>query len=368
MTIFKNNLKRILRKKFNWLFLFIVPAALTAFISGMSGDSPMIRVGVVDYDNTVFTQGLVQSLEARSRVSMIEESDIQKGIFGQTLDLAILIDENFTEDILQARPGRIKTMGLEETDKSNALKMHLDSYVNAALQIAEASGGETSRFYEGLEAFEQGVFSIRYTTVERRGAERGSRVSQMGFLVMSMLFMAGFSSSIMLEDKEKKVYYRVISGPLSVPRFMIENLLSFYAVCMIQIFLTFSFMRWFLGVDFGPDLLPMLMVSLIFSFTAVALGVAVNTLAKDMRQAGVFMSLLITPMCMLGGCWWPIEMMPDVLQRIGQFVPTTWIMQAYSKIIYGGGLLNAVNEILVLSAFTVVFLLFATWRRTDFAQ
>lgn len=368
MTIFRNNLKRILRKKTNWIFLIIVPALMAAFIGGVSGTPGMLRVAVADLDNTVFTERLIEAMEAYSRIRRIEESEIQEVLFRQTRDFVFILESGFTEGLLKGLPVPVRTMSLEETDISHSFRMRLDAYVNAAVNIAEVSGGDLERFLEGMDRYAQGVFSVSFQTLERDGGRNWARVSIMGFVVMSMLFLAGLSSAIMLEDIEKKVYYRVAAGPLKQTRIMLENVLSFFAVCILQILLVFTFLQWFLGVDFGPNLPAMLTVSLVFSLTAVALGVAVNTAAKNTRQAGLLMSLLITPMCMLGGCWWPYETMPQLLQRIGQFVPTTWIMRAYQSIIFGGGLSAAGKEMLVLSAFALVFLLFAAWRRIDVAK
>jgi len=47
---------------------------------------------------------------------------------------------------------------------------------------------------------------------------------------------------------------------------------------------------------------------------------------------------------MLGGCWWPIEYMPELLKKISNFVPPSWAMKAYEKIITGAGLFEIKNE------------------------
>ena len=368
MTIFLNNIKRILRKKINLLFLIIVPVVLISFVSASTNQSFMTRVGVVDYDDTAFSRNIVESLSQQSRIQMIEEQDIQKKIFGQQMELAIIIEEGYTQDILSGNDVKVKTVSLEESDMSRALLFKLESDLNAAVNIARASDNDIDKFYEGMAAYYTGAFSVQQRSVDREVTDNGGRIGQMGFLVMSMLFLAGLSSHIMLEDKEKKVYYRVMAGPIRVSSFMIQNILSFVTVCIIQIILIFMFMTVFLNIDFGPNLLGMIIISIIFSFMCVALGVMVNTVSKNMRQAGVAMSMILPPMCMLGGCWWPREFMPEILQKIGQFVPTTWIMEAYTKLIYGMNLWDVINEILVLIAFTIIFILLATWRKVDIAK
>ncbi len=368
MIIFFNNIKRILRRKTNMLFMIIVPVVLISFISSFASDSGMTRCGIVDYDNTVLSQRLIKSLEDKSVISFIDEKDIQNKLFGQHLDMAVIIDKGFTEDIINNSDVSIKTMSLQETNTSIPLKLSLESYINAAINIAEAANGDSIKFYEGMKSYENGVFSTMYSDITIKGNEAGITKAQMGFLVMSMLFLASFAAMIMIEDKEKKVYYRVLSGPVRVSKYMMQSMLSFFAISVIQVVLIFFFMGVILKVDFGTNVPAMILISLIFSMLCVSLGVAINTLSKDLRQSGLIMSLILSPMCMLGGAWWPLEFMPKILQGIAQFVPVTWIMKAYEKLLYGGSLASTLNEILVLLAFTVVFLLLASWRRVDIAK
>ena len=59
---------------------------------------------------------------------------------------------------------------------------------------------------------------------------------------------------------------------------------------------------------------------------------------------------------MLGGCYWDINFMPDILVKISKFMPTSWVMQAVSKVLYGGAAISGIMvELLVLLLFSGVF-------------
>jgi ABC-2 type transport system permease protein len=59
---------------------------------------------------------------------------------------------------------------------------------------------------------------------------------------------------------------------------------------------------------------------------------------------------------MLGGVYWPIDVVPDLMQKIAMAVPQTWAMSGFKEIISGslhaGTLLKDIGALL---GFTVLF-------------
>ncbi len=70
---------------------------------------------------------------------------------------------------------------------------------------------------------------------------------------------------------------------------------------------------------------------------------------------------------MLGGCFWPKEIMPDMLQRISEFVPVTWAIKGMEKILNGGSITTVGNEIIVLLLFALVFFLVGSAQKNSLA-
>jgi len=57
-------------------------------------------------------------------------------------------------------------------------------------------------------------------------------------------------------------------------------------------------------------------------------------------------------MAALGGCWWPLEIVPDFVKRLAHLVPTGWAMDALHQLItFGGGFAKAKGAIGVLFLF-----------------
>ena len=58
----------------------------------------------------------------------------------------------------------------------------------------------------------------------------------------------------------------------------------------------------------------------------------------------------------LGGCWYPLELFPALVQNIVKILPTTWAMQGLLDLILrNGGLMQILPEAGVLLGFAAIF-------------
>jgi len=56
-------------------------------------------------------------------------------------------------------------------------------------------------------------------------------------------------------------------------------------------------------------------------------------------------------MAALGGCWWPIEITPEWVQKLALAVPSGWAMDAVHKLVsFGAGPAAVLPHLIVLSA------------------
>jgi ABC-2 type transport system permease protein len=72
---------------------------------------------------------------------------------------------------------------------------------------------------------------------------------------------------------------------------------------------------------------------------------------------------------MLGGCMWPLEIVPPVMRTVGHAVPHAWAMDAWTALALDGEGVGAVTtELLVLAAFALVLGTIAVLRLRALAR
>jgi ABC-2 type transport system permease protein len=106
-----------------------------------------------------------------------------------------------------------------------------------------------------------------------------------------------------------------------------------------------------------------IILSILMVIMSSAFALMLATLARTERSAGsiaVVTALLLAP---LGGCWWPLFILPRWLQNLAKISPHAWANTGFNKLmLFGADFSAVVPEMLALVGFAVVFALIAVWR------
>jgi len=366
MAILISNIKRILKDKKRSMLTIIFPVILIAF-SLMQNIEGHLVVGIIDNDNTKFTDTVINKIREQGEVKILKESDIETSILDKETDYIIKIDKGFTENIIKGRDSSIHGYS-EQGNYSESIRMYIDELINAAKTIGASSSGDEKSFYEGFNFYCNGSYRAKYVAVNVKNGDPEKTSKALGFMIMSILMFSYATSNMILKDKESKIYYRIFSTPISSKRYSCESILSFIAVSALQIAVLFIIMVKFFKANFGPSPANMYLVLLIFSLCCIALGVLINSLAKNLNQAFSLNTLITMPLCMLGGCFWPVELMPDFLRNVSNFLPTTWGIKAARSVLFTGTLTSVRKELLIICMFSAVFFLLSSWKKTDISK
>ncbi len=366
MKIFKSNIKRILRDKASMISMILVPVVFISlyFVANTSGGTG-IRIGIHDGDKTVLTGIISENLEEHFTLREVPVEKMQEMLLVGDLDYAVHFPKGYTEGtILGERPG---VEGYESMDNQRyqPFILYFENYLSGVHTLAEGAAGEEALFYQGLESYDQGIFGVHYETT---GVTPAHTTGAMGFLIMGILFFSIRSTTLILKDRKTKIFQRILTSPLSIKQYMFENILSFALLILIQIALILGIVAGVFRVPMGPSLINLFVILFLFGLSSISLGISMVSLGKDQHKMTTLTSLLVTPMLMLGGVFWPTEIMPETLQNIGKFIPVTWAMKGIEGVLYGSGLEDLWFEALILIGFSLLFFLLGSWKREDVAH
>jgi len=367
LIIFKNNMRRLLRDKYNLIVMVILPVIFMALYIFAGSDGNPVRVGIIDNDDTYLTQNLIRGLENNCTVLFLKEEEIKEGLLNDEIEYGLKIDKGFTKSILSGEEAKLKAYGIKDYNGFIPAKLYINNFINSARKIARASGGDEEKFKKGLEYYMKGNFEIHYKDIPDISSINYDILSGLGFVVMFMMYMAINAAALIGEDKKLKTYERILMSPLTLKEYTLGNILSFFAVIWMQILMLFAIMKFLFEMDFGSSATSLLIFIFIYSAVSVSMGMAIVNLSKSLKQVSALTHLIVIPISMLGGCFWPKEIMPDMLQRISEFVPVTWAIKGMEKILNGGSITTVGNEIIVLLLFALVFFLVGSAQKNSLA-
>jgi ABC-2 type transport system permease protein len=122
---------------------------------------------------------------------------------------------------------------------------------------------------------------------------------------------------------------------------------------------------WTLGLDVQTAGNPLVafVVALLLAIGAVNLGIFLSTFARTELQVVQFIPIVIVPQALLGGVFWPVDRLPDVLRAIAQVMPVKYAVDALREVMLKGADIGAEavrNDLLVLAGIALFFVVLAS--------
>jgi ABC-type multidrug transport system permease subunit len=175
---------------------------------------------------------------------------------------------------------------------------------------------------------------------------------------MALLFIGRGLADDIWEERQRGTLRRLAVSPASLAGFLTGRLL-FAAIIFLTVSLAaLTAVRYVMGAQIVN--MPGAALWLVFSglvFFVALLFVAMC--ARSPRAADIFGNLLVFPLVLIGGSFFPFEMMPDWMAAIGRLTPNGWALTQLRDIVQGavrpGSL--ATGAAAMAAAGTLIFML-----------
>jgi ABC-2 type transport system permease protein len=176
------------------------------------------------------------------------------------------------------------------------------------------------------------------------------------FIMMMVLIYGGVS---VLEDRKNGVLGRILFSAATFGELFGGKFLGRLLMGLLQAAILIFAGKLFFHLNLGNVFLSCLII-LVFTLAMACLSIFVGSVLRR-EELIVAVSVLAANMfAALGGCWWPAEIVPPAFRTLAMISPAYWAMDAFHQVIFFGKDLAAIlPNLLVLLAFTVVFMFLA---------
>ncbi|UQZ33796.1 ABC transporter permease [Paenibacillus sp. PK3_47] len=348
MTIGWNMVKRAIGSRKGLLVFIVLPAVVVSAIisvtGGMSGEAATLLYS--NMDRGAGGKHLISELAKNGDYKLVEnisEEELKENVTSQKGTAGLFIPADYTEALLSGSQPQVTVYELRATEGSILVKMKADAIARemmsaAATVKAAGSAGETEQLAEFAailqRAGEHHVGSIR---TDYNLYPRQTLGVITGMTLMFLMSLVTSTVSLIMDDRKRRTMMRMFSAPVRSYEIALGNFLGSFIVGLIQIAVVLVLGKWVLRYDYE---VPMYLYFLILAaFILVSMGIAgtVAGLIRNPNNAGLLNSLILTPTCMLGGCFWPLSIMPEYMQKAANFTPQKWAIQAVDIAAAGGG-------------------------------
>ncbi|MGB3862349.1 MAG: ABC transporter permease [Candidatus Aminicenantaceae bacterium] len=363
-TIAVNDLKLTIKDKMFFFWLLVFPL-LFALIFGMAfpeseGGIRKVTLNVLDHDKSFLSEQLMKELESEKYAVKVLENEEEKSI------RTLIIPQNFAKDIISGTKVELilekeasSNMEASQAAYSNILKAIIKIMSRIILVAPEDETDLKVRYdqhdLERLISLQTEMGGKLH--VIPAGFNHSIPAITIMFIIFTILMYGGI---ILLEERRHGQLERTFLSPATFATILGGKWTSRVIIGMIQTILLFAVGKVLFKIYFGPSILSILLVALFFCGTISGMSILFGSVIKKIEILIILNILVANTMSALGGCWWPLELVPRGIRNLGFIFPTGWAMDAFHKLLFFGyGLSAVLPHIGVLFLFTVIFLILA---------
>lgn len=175
-------------------------------------------------------------------------------------------------------------------------------------------------------------------------------------LVMFIMWGIFTGAQSLTEDLFTPMKSRIYNAPVGKISYFLGKSLGVLGTFIVQILVIIFFTRWVYGVQWGPSLWPIFTISLMLSFVAISIGIAIGLLAPSETASATFINGFVVISTFLAGGFFPIEMESSLFRVLRSFSPNYHAQQGIFNVVYNGSSGAIGESIIALMVISLVFL------------
>jgi ABC-type Na+ efflux pump permease subunit len=358
----------MMRARETIIWVFIMPVVFFYFIgtitSGFrpSGDRKDKIALTADDSSGFLVDQLMKRLSERYYDVVRPDSAVQSDEFRRRLT----VPRAFTDSVLAGVPVTLqfenKSSGI--TNDYHTIRTQRAVYTMLAdlIAVSEAGASPTRESFERLNAMPRAVSLQVRPAGERKRIPGGFEQAIPGIMVMFTLMVMATSGAILLViERREGLLRRLAYTPIARLGVVVGKWGGKWLVGVVQIGFAMVAGTVLFKMDWGPDLGMVIAIMLVYGALMAALGVILGSLARTEGQAVAIGVISANVLAALGGCWWPIEVTPQWMQKLQLFLPTGWAMDALHKLVsFAAGPASVMPHLVGMLVGTLVLMGLAT--------
>jgi ABC-2 type transport system permease protein len=369
-------LKRVTRDRTFLFFLVVLPVLVILLVGLTNPASTSIRVAVVAGQATPLATQLVHDLEASPALTTQRYTTKAQGVDALRrgeVEAVVVVPATLDADLRSGATIRIPVLVTGAVQSSQAAVTAVSSIVArqgatvAAAKFATAhSSLSLDRNLATTRSLQQEtpVVPVRTEVVNRKSnfLPLGYNYSAPTMLVLFVFINALAGGAAMIQTRRYGIFARALAAPIRPRDIVLGETLCYLVLALAQALLIVLVGAVLFGVSWGNPLAAAALIGL-WALVGTGAGMVSGTLFRTPEQASAIGPALGIAFGMLGGCMWPLEIVPRSVSLVGHATPHAWAVDAWVTLLSrGGGLVDIAGYLAILTGYAVALFAFASFR------
>lgn len=367
-SIALNELRRTARDRTALFFALALPVVIIVIIGSTFGTEDDLEVGVLDNDGSPRAAQLVDGLGTAESVAVERygtldalERDIRTG----GVAAGLVVPEGYGAALDRGREATVELVADPTSTSAAAVQQTVrgavaDEAVRTAAARFVAENG-TGSYGDAAAAVERAADDLPGVAV-RTVPVGGGRERELGtfdYTAPANLTLFVFVNTlavgaVLAQDRRQGITRRLLGTPHGTGTILAGIGAAKLLFALVQSALIVAIGALLFGVDWG-DPVGGALVILLFALVATAVGLLVGSTVSEPDQAIAIAIPVAIGLGMLGGCMWPLDIVPDAMRVAGHVGPHAWAMDAWITLVFDRQGVGAIAvELAVLAGFALV--------------
>lgn len=309
-----------------WAFSFGVYSVAT----GESQELHNAPIAIIDEDHSALSQRIINAFYGPyfKLPDILSHDEVDPGLDSGRYSFVLNIPPDFERDVKVGRQPDMQ-INVDATRMSQA-------FIGAGY-IENIVTGEINEFMLGYRA--QGDPPIRLITrvafnPSLNSTWFGGVMEIINNITMLSVILSG---AALIREREHGTLEHLLTMPLRPVEILLSKVWAMGLVVLVAAALSLRVViQELLQMPIAGSVLLFLFGAMLHLFATTSLGILLGTIARTMPQLGLLVILIIISLQMLSGSSTPFESMPEAVQSLMLFAPTTHFVSFAQAILFRG--------------------------------
>jgi ABC-type multidrug transport system permease subunit len=336
-SIFYKEIIQISRDPLTLVLMLVIPMIqLAVFGYAINTDVRNIKTAVYDLDHRRESRDLIAAFQNTDYFHITEyvgsDEELNHAIVAGRVKVGIKIPPDYSDRLAAGRQATVLVL-IDGSDSSIATQ---------SLTVSTSVGMQQSLTRLTQELAHRGAqmpIEVRPKVLFNLDLRSANFMVPGLVAVILQLVTTLLTAFSVVRERERGTLEQLLVSPIKPFGLMLGKLLPYGLIGFFETCTVLTAMRVIFQVPINGSLLLLLLLCVLFLFTALAIGLLISTKAQNQVQAFQLAFLIMLPSILLSGFMFPRDSMPLPMRMIGSLVPATHFIEIIRGIVLRGATL-----------------------------
>ncbi|HXG67235.1 MAG TPA: ABC transporter permease [Blastocatellia bacterium] len=359
-SVFYKEIIQISRDPLTLALMMLVPMLqLLIFGYAINTDVRNVATAVYDLDRRQASRELVDAFENTDLFLVTEyvdsDEELNHAIIAGRVKVGVKIPPDYSDRLANSRQATVLVL-IDGSDSSIATQsLTVSTSVGLQKSIEQLAGG--------AQAAPQFPIEIRPKMLFNPDARSANFMVPGLVAIILQMITTLLTAFAIVRERERGTLEQLLVTPIRPFGLMLGKLVPYGLIGFFELLTVLTVMRVIFDVPINGSVLLLVALSVLFLFTALAIGLLISTRAQNQIQAFQLAFLIMLPSVLLSGFMFPRASMPTAMQVVGFFIPATHFLEIIRGIVLRGATFtDLLPQVMILTIMGLALLALSALR------